>query len=56
MSYPPRITDESVFASWMGHEVENMNGGVVTQRTSPAILLVEKDPGSITRMGEKYHL
>jgi hypothetical protein len=55
MSYPPRITDESVFASWRGHEVENMNEGVVTQRTSPAILLVEKDPVRLPERGRKYH-
>jgi len=55
MSYPPHIPDGYMFASWMGHEVENMNGGVITRRTSPAILLVEKDPVRLPERGRKYH-
>jgi hypothetical protein len=55
MSYPPRITDESVLVRWMGLEIAKMNEGVVTQRKSLAVLLAEKDPVSNTKKGDKYH-
>jgi uncharacterized protein (UPF0216 family) len=55
MSYPPRITDESVLVRWMGLEIAKMNEGVVTQRNSLAVLLAEKDPVSNTKKGDKYH-
>jgi len=55
MTHPPRITDESVLARWMGLEITKMNEGVVTQRKSLAVLLAEKDPLSITKKGDTYH-
>src|SRR5512137_537280 len=55
MTHPPRITDESVLAHWMGLAIAKMNEGVVSQRKSLAVLLAEKDPVSVTRKGETYH-
>ena len=55
MSYPPRITDESVISRWMGLEVAKINEGVVTQRKSLLVLLAEKDPVSVTKKGDPYH-
>jgi uncharacterized protein (UPF0216 family) len=55
MIHPPRITDESVLARWMGLEIAKMNEGVVTRRKSLAVLLREKDPVSITKKGDEYH-
>ena len=55
MSYPPRITDESVISRWMGLEIAKINEGVVTQRKSLFVLLTEKDPVSVTRKGDTYH-
>jgi hypothetical protein len=55
MTYPPRITDESVLVRWMGLEITKMNEGVVSQRKSLAVLLTEKDPVSVTKKGDAYH-
>ena len=55
MTHPPRITDESVLARWMGLEIAKMNEGVVSQRKSLAVLLTEKDPVSVTKKGETFH-
>ena len=55
MTHPPRITDESVLARWIGLEVAKMNEGLVKERKSLAVLLAEKDPVSITKKGEIYH-
>ena len=55
MTYPPRITDESVLVRWMGLEITKMNEGVVSQRKSLAVLLAEKSPVSITKKGDAYH-
>ena len=55
MTHPPRITDESVLARWMGLEIAKMNEGVVSQRKSLAVLLTEKDPVSVTKKGEPFH-
>jgi len=55
MTYPPRITDESVLARWMGLEIAKMNEGLVTQRKSLFALLAEKDPVSVTKKGDAFH-
>ena len=55
MTHPPSITDESVLVRWMGLEIAKMNEGVVSQRKSPALLLSEKDPVSVTKKKEIYH-
>ena len=54
MTHPPRITDESVLARWMNLEVAKMNDGIVSQRKSLFVLLLEKDPVSVTKKGDKY--
>ena len=55
MSYPPRITDESVISRWMGLEIAKINEGVVTQRKSLLVLCAEKDPVTVTKKGDTYH-
>ena len=55
MSYPPRITDESVLTRWMGIEVAKMNEGLVQQRERLSVLLTEKEPVSVTKKGDTYH-
>jgi uncharacterized protein (UPF0216 family) len=55
MTHPPRITDESVLARWMGLEIAKMNEGLVTQRKSLVVLLGQKDPVSVTKKGDTYH-
>ena len=55
MTHPPHINDESVLVRWMGLEIGKMNEGVVSQRKSLAVLLLEKDPVSITKKGDAYH-
>jgi uncharacterized protein (UPF0216 family) len=55
MTHPPRITDESVLARWMGLEIAKMNESIVTQRKSLLLLLRENDPASVTKNGDTYH-
>jgi len=55
MSYPPRITDESVLTRWMGIEVAKMNEGLVQQRERLSVLLVQKEPVAVTKKGDMYH-
>ncbi|OPY35693.1 MAG: hypothetical protein A4E35_02264 [Methanoregula sp. PtaU1.Bin051] len=54
MTHPPRITDESVLARWMGLEIAKMNDGLVVQRKPLSLLLCEVKPSSVTRKGEVY--
>lgn len=55
MTYPPRITDESVLTRWMGIEVAKMNEGLVQQRKPLLVLLAETEPVAVTREGDTYH-
>ncbi len=54
MTHPPRITDESVLARWMGLEIAKMNEGLITERKPLSVLLSEKEPSSVTKKGEFY--
>lgn len=54
MTHPPRITDESVLARWIGIEIAKMNQGLVTERKPLAVLLAEDAPSSVTKNGERY--
>ena len=54
MTHPPRITDDSVLARWMGLEVAKMNEGLVQERKSLFVLLAEENPASVTKKGESY--
>jgi uncharacterized protein (UPF0216 family) len=55
MTHPPRITDESVLARWIGLEIARMNEGLVKERKPLFVLLAEKDPVSVTKKGDVYH-
>ena len=55
MTHPPRITDESVLARWMGLEIAKMNEGLVKERKSLFVLLKEKEPVSVTKKGDVYY-
>jgi uncharacterized protein (UPF0216 family) len=55
MTHPPRITDESVLARWIGIEIAKMNEGLVHERKPLAALLTEERPSSVTKNGEPYH-
>jgi len=54
MTYPPRITDETVLARWMGLETARMNAGVVRDRKPLSLLLAEKDPSATAKNGERH--
>lgn len=55
MTHPPRMTDESVLARWIGMEVRKMNEGLVKERKPLAVLLLEDKPSSFTKGGEPYY-
>jgi hypothetical protein len=55
MTYPPRITDESVLNRWMGLEIARMNEGLVTVRKPLSVLLREERPSAVSRNGEPYY-
>ncbi|HNX17522.1 MAG TPA: DUF61 family protein [Methanoregula sp.] len=54
MTYPPRITDESVLSNWIGREIKRMNEGLVQHRKTLADLLSEDTPCTVTKKGETY--
>jgi hypothetical protein len=54
MTHPPRITDESVLARWIGIEIAKMNKGLVNVRKPLAVLLGEDNPSAVTKNGEPY--
>ena len=54
MTHPPRITDESVLARWMGIEVKKMNEGLAAERKPLSALLSGEKPASVTKKGEPY--
>jgi len=54
MTYPPRVSDESVLARWMNLEIGKINEGVVRDRKILSRLLDEKVPCASTKNGEPY--
>jgi len=54
MTHPPRITDESVLMRWMSMEIGRINEGVVKDRKSLSILLMEETPCAPTKKGNLY--